>query len=88
MWCGGMEINAGNWRVRLTCGVAPLDLQPADLRQRVDSSLAGLATALGRAMGCAVSVRTDRRHTRPAKGEPARAGSKPCAGNGNGSGDA
>ena len=42
-----------------------MDLRPVDLRWRVDSSLAGLATASGRAMRCAVSVRTVRRHWYP-----------------------
>ena len=62
MWCGRREIYAGNRRVCLTCGVAPLDLQPVDLRRRADSSLAGPTPASGRATRSAVSVRTDRRH--------------------------
>ena len=62
MWCGRWGMYAGNWRVWLTSGSAPMDLQAVDLRRRMDSLSAGLATASGRAMRCAVYVRIDRRH--------------------------
>ena len=62
VWCGRREIYAGNRRVWLTCGTATMDLQLVDLRRRVDSLSAESASASGRAMRCAVYVRSGRCH--------------------------